>query len=184
MSKNGKRSLIARGKGYLNATGPQSRFIIFLLIILFLYTFLLKIFQKLAEIVEFPIFFPISLLTLLIFIGIVGTVYSHKFVGPMFRIRKAIEQLAEGDTAVSIRLRESDDPMLKELVAAIGRLCVHDRNSHELVQETARDLFGELSSLQERVRQGAEKTELQKHMDGVQKKQELLDKAIKSYKKA
>ena len=71
MPKTGKRQIMGRGKGYLNAAGPQYRFIVFLILLLFAYTFLLRVFQKLAEIVQFPIFLPIALVTLLIFIGIV-----------------------------------------------------------------------------------------------------------------
>ncbi len=179
-----KRHLLAKGKGYFNAAGPQARFIIFLIAVLATYTFILKVFQKLAEILDFPLFFPITLVILFIFISIVGTVYSHKFVGPMSRIRKAIEQLAGGDATVSLRLRESDDPMLKDLVTAIGRLCEHSRDTHSLLQEAAKDLFADIAALQEKIRLGAETAEIRKQMDGVRKKQDLLDKAVKSFGKS
>lgn len=175
-----KRLLMGKGKGYLSAAGPQYRFIIFLIFLLISYTILLRVFQKLAEIVQLPVFLPVSLITLLVFIGIVGVLYSHTFVGPIIRIRRALDQLAEGDTNVSLRLRESDDPMLKELVNAITRLCEHSRGSHVLVQESAEDLFGEISALRDCVRRGADEVEIQKHVDGLQVKQELLDKAIKA----
>lgn len=183
MDKIGKRIVFGRGRGYLSAAGPQSRFIMFLIFLLVAYTLLLRIFQKLAEIVQLPIFLPISLITLLVFIGIVGTLYSHKFVGPMTRIRRAIEQLAEGDTAVSLRLRESDDPMLKDLVQSISRLCEHSRNAHTLVQETARDLFAACRVLQEKIQHGSDANELRKQLDVISIKQDLLDKAIKALRK-
>src|SRR5512147_790910 len=97
MPKTGKRHLIGnRGKGYLQASGMQYRFIIFLIFLLVAYSVLLRVFQKLAEIVQFPLFLPITLVTLLVFIGIVGIIYSHTFIGPINRIRKALEQLASG----------------------------------------------------------------------------------------
>ena len=70
MLMTGKRHVLGRGKGHLSAAGPQYRFIIFLLIVLGAYTFLLKVFQKLAEIVQLPVFLPIALITLLFFIGV------------------------------------------------------------------------------------------------------------------
>jgi methyl-accepting chemotaxis protein len=184
MTKNVKRTLLGRGKGYLlSVAGPQARFIIFLIFLLVAYTLLLRVFQKLAQIVQLPVFLPLSLISLLVFIGIVGTLYSHKFVGPMLRIQRAIEHLADGDTAICLRLRASDDPMLQDLVKAISRLCEHSRNTHILIEDTAKDLFENIQALQEKIRQGADSAEIQKQLDSVSKKQDLLDKAIKSYRK-
>jgi hypothetical protein len=179
MSKSGARHLLGKGKGYLSDAGAQYRFIIFLIIVLGVYTFLLKVFQKLAEIVQLPVFLPVALITLLFFIGIVGSLYSHRFVGPMVRIRKALDHLAEGDANISLRLRESDDPTLKDLVGSITRLCEHSRNSHSLIQETAKDLFDEIALLQEKIQQGADTAETQKIIDGLLRKKDLLDKAVK-----
>lgn len=183
MPMSGNRQLWGRGKGYLNAAGSQYRFIIFLLLVLGAYTFLLKVFQKLAEIAQLPVFFSIALISLLFFIGVVGTLYSHTFVGPMQRIRRVLEHLAQGDTNVTLRLRDSDDPMLKDLVKTVTQLCDHSRSSHALVQETARDLFADIESLQEKVRQGTESGDIQRHVEGMRAKQELLEKAIKSFGK-
>lgn len=180
MQTTRKRQLFGRGKGHLNAAGPQARFIIFLLLLLGAYTFLLKVFQKLAEIVQFPIFFPIALITLMFFIGIAGTLYSHTFVGPMQRIRRTLEHLSEGDANVSLRLRDSDDPMLKDLVTVITRLCHHSRSSHALIQEAARDLIADIEALREKAGQGVDREDLQKHLEGLRAKQDLLDKAIKA----
>jgi len=183
MTKNMKRTLLGRGRGYLlNVAGPQARFIIFLIFLLVAYTLLLRVFQKLAEIVQFPIFLPLSLISLLVFIGIVGTLYSHKFVGPMLRIRRAIDHLADGDTAICLRLRASDDPMLQDMVKAISRLCEHSRNTHTLIEDTARDLSEDIQALQEKIQQGADSSEIQRQLEIVRKKQGLLDAAIRSYR--
>ncbi len=171
---------MGKGRGYLNAAGPQYRFIIFLIFLLRAYTILLRVFQKLAEIVQLPVFLPVSLLTLLVFIGIVGILYSHTFVGPIVRIRRALDRLAEGDTNVTLRLRESDDPMLKELVEAISRLCEHSHNSHVLFQDAANELSREIKALQDSVNRSADHAEIKNHLDSLRKKQELLDKAIKA----
>jgi len=184
MTTPGKRFFMGKGKGYLNAAGPQYRFIIFLIFLLIAYTILLRVFQKLAEIVQLPVFLPVSLVTLLVFIGIVGVLYSHTFAGPIIRIRRALDRLAEGDTTVNLRLRESDDPMLKDLVASISRLCEHTHNSQSLVKETAQELFKEIAALQDSVHRSAGHADIQKHLDSLRKKQDLLDKAIKAPVKA
>jgi nitrogen fixation/metabolism regulation signal transduction histidine kinase len=176
--------MIGKGKGYLNMASPQYRFIVFLLIILGAYTFLLKVFQKLAEFVQFPVFLPIALISLLIFIGIAGSTYSHTIVGPLLRIRGALDRLAEGDMNISLRLRESDDPMLKDIVKTLNTLKEHTRNSHALIQESARDLLKDAVALGEMAQRGVDKAEMQKQIDGLRKKQDVLDKAIKSLGKS
>jgi len=183
MPTTGKRKLIGRGKGHLNAPGPQYRFIIFLLVVLGTYTFLLKVFQKLAEIVQLSVFLPIALITLLLFIGIVGTMYSHTFVGPMQRIRKILEHLAEGDANVTLRLRDSDDPLLKDLGKAVSQLCDHSRSSHALIRETAQDLFAAIEAMREKLRQGADREEIKKQVEGLRALGDLLEKAIKACEK-
>jgi len=182
MIKSGTRKQLTRGSGkrFLSASGPQSRFILFLIFLLVAYTLLLRIFQKLAAIVDLPIFLPIALVTLLAFIGIAGTLYSHRFVGPMVRIRKTLEQVARGDCSVALRLRDSDDPMLKDLVQTIGSLCELSRKSHLSVHEVARDLFADLAALEESITKGAQADSLKKQMEALRQKQAALEKAVQS----
>jgi methyl-accepting chemotaxis protein len=178
LQKGGKRIILGRGKGYLNAAGPQYRFIVFLIALLISYTVLLRVFQKLAEIVQLPIFLPIALVTLLIFIGIVGILYSHTFAGPLIRIRRALEQLAAGETNISLRLRDSDDPSLRELAKAITGLAEHNRNSLSLIRDASQELSRGLGTLQEKINADADTDELRKQLDVVLRKGELLDKAV------
>lgn len=180
MSKTAQRTILGRGKGYLNAVGPQSRFIIFLIFLLMGYTLLLRVLQKLAEILQLPVFLPFSLISLLLFIGIAGTVYSHTVSGPLIRIRKAIDQLAQGDRSVSLSLRESDDPLLKQLVDSISHLSEHFSNSHGLVRAAALDLSSGITALAEAVEKGANRTEIRPYVDSLREKQALLEKTIQS----
>jgi len=180
----GKRQLLSKGKGYLSAAGPQARFIVFLFGVLITYTFILMVFRKLAEMLQLPLFFPIALVVLVVFVGVVGTLYSHKFIGPLSRIRSIIERLAKGDTSVSLRVRESDDPVLKDLAAAISLLCDHTRNSYGLMQEAAKELAGTVTALQEKVHGGAGGDELRSLIDTVRKKQEMVEQAVRSFKKS
>lgn len=184
MTKIAKRTILDRGKGHLHAAGPQYRFIVFLLFVLVAYTVLLRVFQKLAEILQLPLFLPISLAILLIFIGIVGSFYSHKLVGPLWRIQRALDQMAKGEDALVLRLRDTDDPLLKDIVSAITRLCEHTRNEHILIQDQARDLFSAVQALHDEAgKNRACSEQLEKHLVVVLKKQELLEQTIRSIKK-
>jgi len=180
MPTTGKRHLLSRGKGYLSSAGPQYRFILFLLVVLGVYTVLLKVFQKLAEIVQLPVFLPIALISLLFFIGVAGTMYSHSFVGPLQRIRRALEHLAVGDTNISLRLRDSDDPILKDLVMTISQLCECSRNSHAVIRETAGDVLADIETLRKKIQQGADIEEIKKFVEAMRTNQGLLIDAIKT----
>lgn len=164
----------------LSHSGPQARFILFLIIVLVGYTFLLKLFQKLALLIPLSVFIPITLFTLLVFIGIAGTVYSHRFVGPLDRIRRTLQQIAEGDSSVALRLREGDDPMLKDLVSTIEQLCEHTRNSNQLVREALRDLRQETDALFAGISAGAPDVELQKRADSVRKRLGEMETAVRA----
>ncbi|MDA8100497.1 MAG: hypothetical protein M0042_12845 [Nitrospiraceae bacterium] len=174
-----KRHYFGRGKSS-RSTGPQMRFIVFLILVLAGYTLLIRVFQKLALIVELPAFLPIALVTLLLFIGVAGFLYSHTFIGPLHRIRHTLEQLAEGNCSVTLRLREHDDPLLKEIVQTIIRLCENTRSTNRTVLETARDLLRDLASLRDRVDRGASKTELKPLLDQIDRKRADLEKALTS----
>ena len=180
MQKMVKRHVMGRGKNHLITSSSQFRFIIFLILLLISYTVLLRVFQKIAEIVQLPIFLPIALITLLIFIGIVGILYSHTFVGPLMRIRKALEHISCGDMNVALRLREADDPVLKELVTAITKLCENTRNNQALLQDTSRELSRDIAVLQDKCSKGASHADIHRQLEAVRKKQELLEKTINS----
>ncbi|HAK59203.1 MAG TPA: hypothetical protein DCO77_02310 [Nitrospiraceae bacterium] len=178
----GKRLLIAKGKGYLSAAGPQARFIRFFILVLIAYTLLLLVFQKLADILNLPLFLPISLVALLVFIGVVGTLYSHRFLGPIFRIRSAIDKMCTGDLSINLRLRENDDPTLRDLANAVSLLCEKNRNNHTLIQDAVTDLFNDLQGLNEKIAQGADKAALRSHAENVLKKRDALEKALKAHR--
>ncbi len=180
MVKTTRKEIVSRSKGLLHPSAPQARFILFLIFVLVAYTFLLRIFQKIAAIVDLPVFLPISLLSLLVFIGLAGTIYSHRFVGPMVRIRSTLERVAEGDCHVTLRLRESDDPMMKDIAQTIGRICMHGLHSHQAVQVASEDLLRALAELDGRVRAGAEAEELKERMEALGEKKAALERAVNS----
>ena len=180
MTKPIKRYYFARGKGVFSAAGPQARFIVFLIFLLIGYTFLLKIFQKLTNIVELPVFIPIALVTLLTFIGVAGALYSHRFMGPIVRIRRTLEHISDGDCSVTLRLRDADDPMMKELAGSITKLCDRSRNTHRSLRESADGLLKEITELSGSIRKGAAGAELEARVDRIQTRCATLEAALKS----
>ena len=176
----GKRQYLSKGMGYVNAAGAQARFIVFLFAVLIAYTFILLIFRKMAEILQFSLFFPIALVVLALFIGIVGTLFSHTFAGPLGRIRKAVDLMASGDTSVSLRLRDTDDPVLKELVAALNRLCDQSRNSQAMALDAAQELSRALAELYRALPAGEGSCRSQVEL--VRKQHEQLERALRALK--
>lgn len=172
--------MIGRGGGLVTSVGPQARFILFLVLLLVAYTFLLKLFQKLAAIVELPVFFPVALVTLLVFIGIAGTLYSHKFIGPLVRIRRTLDQVAQGDCSVSLRLRDADDPVLKDLAKTVVRLCENNRACSHLVNETAAEMLRNVTALRDAVRRDAPREELESTLRSMEKAQADLERALRT----
>jgi hypothetical protein len=102
----------------------------------------------------------------------------------MARIRRALDQMAAGENATCLRLRETDDPMLKEIVTSISRLCEHTRSEHILIQDQARDLFSAVQALRDEAgKSGACGELIEKHFADLLKKQELLEQTIQSFHK-
>jgi len=180
MTKSVKRQSFSRGKGVLSATGPQARFIVFLIFLLIGYTLLLKIFQKLSGIVELPVFLPIALISLLAYIGIAGILYSHKFAGPIIRISKTLEHVAQGDCSVSLRLRDSDDPLMKELAETVTRLCEQSRLNHRMLHETAGNFLHELAELTGSIRKNGPGADMEARLARLQQQQAAFEQALNS----
>ncbi len=178
-----KRHLLSKGKGYMNAAGPQARFSLFLFGVLIAYTFILLLFRKMAEMLQLPLFLPIALALLILFISIVGAVYSHKYYGPLARFRRTIDSLAEGDNTVNLRVREHDDPLLKDLATSLSHLCDHARNQNERIQSAVKELRDEIESLRTIIERGADKSEVQTRFQNVREKQATLEHTVRLSKK-
>ncbi|HAR46739.1 MAG: hypothetical protein A2X56_11670 [Nitrospirae bacterium GWC2_57_13] len=177
-----KRVWLSKGRGYFSVAGPQGRFIIFLVLVLAGYTLLLRVFQKLSEMLQLPLFLPISLVTLFVFIAVVGTLYSHTILGPLTRIQRAINRMIDGEADICLRLREADDPLLKDLAASLSTLCEHTRINQAVIHDAAADLFNGVQSLIESVKGGAGAKDLAPLIETLRNKQDLLDKAVKSFR--
>jgi methyl-accepting chemotaxis protein len=179
MAKIPRKEHFARSGKLPHAAAYQARFIVFLLAVLIAYTFLLLVFRKLALIVGLTVFLPIALAVLVVFIGVAGTLYSHKFAGPVVRIRKVLDHIADGDYAVTLRLREADDPMMKDLAQSICRICERSRHSCEAVRFSAQDLIRDLTEIETQVRTNAPAADLQKSLAALQEKKAALERAVK-----
>jgi len=56
----------------------------------------------------------------IVFFGVISVFVSHKIAGPLFRIKKSLIQVSQGDLSVVIKLRKWDD--LKDLADQINVL--------------------------------------------------------------
>lgn len=56
----------------------------------------------------------------IVFFGVISVFVSHKIAGPLFRIKKSLIQVSQGDLSVVIKLRKWDD--LKDLADQINIL--------------------------------------------------------------
>jgi methyl-accepting chemotaxis protein len=57
---------------------------------------------------------------IILFFGVISIFISHKVAGPLFRIKKALSQVTNGDLSVVIKLRKWDD--LKDLADHVNKL--------------------------------------------------------------
>jgi hypothetical protein len=70
--------------------------------------------------------------------------------------------------------------MLKDLVQTIGHLCEQSRNTHETVQNAARDLSSELAALRESIQHGASGGALLVQLESIRRKEAALEDVVKS----
>ncbi|RLD16475.1 MAG: hypothetical protein DRI36_05630 [Caldiserica bacterium] len=62
----------------------------------------------------------ISGIASIIIVGIFMIFYSHRIAGPVYRLRKSLEKVAEGDYSVRITFRKKDE--FKELAEAFNKM--------------------------------------------------------------
>jgi HAMP domain-containing protein len=62
----------------------------------------------------------VILFFVLMFVGLVSLVFSHRIAGPLFRIRHCVDMFAQGKNVPPIRLRRRDE--FKELAASLENL--------------------------------------------------------------
>jgi HAMP domain-containing protein len=61
-----------------------------------------------------------AVFSVLVFVGILSMIYSHRTAGPTIRLRRYIEMLAEGKEIPKVVLREHDE--FKEIAEALEKL--------------------------------------------------------------
>ena len=119
--------------------------------------FLLDVYRQMLEgglswrAVEFPNLMP-SLIGFAVLIPILtwdGVRFAHRIVGPLYRFRKTIQALTNGETVKPIKLREKD--MLKDLAADFNNMLQTLERSGVSVLEPGTSLEG--TATNERVEQ-------------------------------
>ena len=62
----------------------------------------------------------VVLFCVLVLVGLLSLVFSHRIAGPLFRIRRCVDMLVEGKDMPPVRLRKRDE--FKDLAASLDRL--------------------------------------------------------------
>ena len=87
----------------------------------------------------------------ILFFGAVSIFVSHKVAGPLFRIKKCLDNVTQGDLDVVIKLRKWDDlkdlaEHINMLIAEIRTFVITLRNDYALLSEYITDLEHEIEA--------------------------------------
>jgi methyl-accepting chemotaxis protein len=91
-----------------------------------------------------------GLVAAIFFFSLLSVFITHKVAGPLFRMKKDISQVVEGDLNVVVRLRKGDD--MKDLAEKINLLIEElrtfvtaSKNAHDLLDGYIRELEQEMA---------------------------------------
>ncbi len=95
--------------------------------------------------------FPLLVQTFLVSTIVVGLaaifvtlIASHRIAGPMYRFKKVLSSLAEGDFSVSCKIRSKD--ALQDMVTAFNDMIARLRESFKLVDKDIKNLKAKLET--------------------------------------
>ncbi len=81
----------------------------------------------------------------ILFFGVISIFVSHKIAGPLFRIKKSLVQVSQGDLSVVIKLRKWDDlkdlaEQVNELIEELRTFVTALRNDYNLLSDYIQEL--------------------------------------------
>jgi methyl-accepting chemotaxis protein len=93
-------------------------------------------------------------LGLIIFVFSIASIFiTHKVAGPVYRLKKSIAQVTEGDLSVVIKLRKGDD--LKDLAEHINLLIANMRNFVATLKVDYNMLSEQIQDLEQKIEKKA-----------------------------
>ena len=87
-----------------------------------------------------------SVLFLLLFVGYFLLIIffswslSRKFIGPFSRLQKSMQDVAQGDLTLRLKVRDGDDIRIQTFVGEVNRLLAKMNNSLEKIADPTREL--------------------------------------------
>ncbi|MFH1674107.1 MAG: hypothetical protein ABIF87_11880 [Pseudomonadota bacterium] len=74
----------------------------------------------------------------LVVIGVLVIIFSHRIVGPIYRVKRALDALIEGEDVQEIRFRENDEfqslvPKINKVIQLVKELRASNPKSHRSV---------------------------------------------------
>ncbi|MDH4099792.1 MAG: hypothetical protein OEV28_04395 [Nitrospirota bacterium] len=172
-----------RRRNFLVDTQMQGRFIVFLIFFLIGYNILTVLLRKLAAQIELPIFVPIYLFVMAVYIGLVGIFYSHRLAGPLFKIRQILGEVARGDLFFNIHCRKENDPVIKDISSSINETVNGFRDSIREIESSSAALGKETSELRGKLwERRNEFPDVMEHIEAIHRKEEELAALTRKYK--
>lgn len=116
----------------------------------------------------------------IIFFGIISVFISHKIAGPLFRLKRSVDQVTQGDLSVVIKLRKWDD--LKDLAEHIN-LLVEELRTFVIALRNDYDLLSDyIQQLEQNIENKALTEESGREIiKKVQESRKNIEKALKKF---
>lgn len=172
-----------RRRNFLVDAQIQGRFVLFLIFFLIGYNILTGLLHKLASQIEFPVFVPIYLAIMALYIGLVGIFYSHKLAGPLYKISQILGEIARGDLFFNIHCRKENDQVIKEISSNLNTTINDFRDSIRGIETAVATLSRETEGLKDKIWcRRHELPEIMQHVDTIREKEKELQELIKNYK--
>lgn len=172
-----------RRRNFLVDAQIQGRFVLFLIFFLIGYNILTVLLRKLALQIELPIFVPIYLAAMALYVGLTGIFYSHRLAGPLYKIKQILGEVARGDLFFNIYCRKENDQVIKDISSGINETVNGFRDSVREIESSVASLKKEADGLRDKLWcKRNEIPEIMEHIEAIRRKEEELEEVVKKYK--
>lgn len=111
------------------------------------------------------------------FIFLLGLLFSHKIAGPVYRIEKAIYEIANGNLALKIKLRRGDE--LRDIAALLNDMTENLSNSIVLNKDIVMQIQKELDGIKKMLSsQSHDTSSVGPSLNNIEKKIEDLNSSL------
>ena len=87
------------------------------------------------------------LIVVIVILGVLSIFVSHKIAGPVYRLKRSLEQITAGDLALRVHLRKGDD--LQDLADQLNLLTAEMQQFVSTLADESSALAGQIDALEE-----------------------------------